>query len=387
MLRAAAARTRPHYLCAVVGLAVVLMAASVAGCASPATPTASAPGINPGAARQADLFAVVTAVDLDTLVGIDVESHAVTRLAALGQNKPLPQIGGGFYSEPPQSAVLTDPTRSKPLVWTWAVGDGTVVRELDPATGELHGVDVPGAGVLPFLADGKLAWASARFAGKPRLISADGTFEIGIPGPPSIIVPGPGPGRISAVVNVGDPNTGILDERIVVVDVAEKTVAELPIRQRYHFEGLWADDTMLVAPASVRIMPTPDDPENAESDNRVLTWTLDAGGSNPDAVAGLVRGPTLQGNSYPKLVAGGSGWIGVETGDFDHPRVEVHALFANDPLRTFELEGPSFLTAMSVSGTSLVVLQTGRVAFIDLVTGKVTPVDLGGATQTKWVGR
>ena len=388
MLRPTDARCRPRCLRAVVGIAAVLVAGALGGCASKAASSTSATGVNPGAARQADLFAVVTADDLDTLVGIDVENHAVTRLAVLGENKPIAQVGGGgFYSEPPQSAVLSDSTRSKFLVWTWAVGAGTVVRELDRVTGELHGVDAPGAGILPFLSDGKLAWASAPFgAGKPRLISADGTFEIGLPGPPSIIVPGPGSDRITAVVNVGDPNTGVLDERIVVVEVAEKTVAELPIRQRHHFEGLWADDTMLVVPASVRIMPTPDDPENAETDNRVLTWTLDAGGSNPDAVAGLVRGPTLRGNAYPKLVAGGSGWIGVETGDFDHPRVEVHQLAAIDPPKVFELGPPGFLTAMTVSGTTLVVLQTGQVTFIDLETGGLTQVPLGGATQTMWVG-
>jgi hypothetical protein len=386
MLVVAAARTRPHYLRALVGLAVVLMAASLAGCASPATPTASAPGVNPGAARQADLLAVVTADDLDTLVGIDVESHAVMRLAVLGQNKPLPQIGGGFYSEPPQSTVLTDATRSKPLVWTSAIDAGTVVRELDPATGELHGVDVPGAGVLPFLVDGKLAWASPRFAGKPRLISADETFEINLPGPPSIIVPGPGPGRITAVVDRGNPNTGVRDERIVLVDVAENTVTELPTK-RFHFGGLWTDGTTLVASASVRIMPTSDDPENAETDNRVLTWMLDTGGSNPKAVAGLVRGLTLRGNPYPALVAGGNGRIAIETGDFDHPRVDVHSLVANDPPLIFGLEPAGFLTAMAVSGTTLVVLQSAQVTFIDLTSGKVTPVDLGGSTQTMWVGR
>ena len=387
MLGVTAARTRRRHLRAVVGLASVLMAAWLAGCNSQAAPTAGASEVNPGAARQAELFAVVTTEGLDTLVGIDVERHAVTRLAVLGQNKPIDHGGWGTYSEPPQSAVLWDSTRSKPLVWTWAVGAGTVVRELDPATGELRGVDAPGAGVLPFLSDGKLAWASARFgAGKPRLISADGTFEIDLPGPPSMIVEGPGPGRITAVIDRGNPNTGVHDERIVVVDVAENTVTELPT-ERFHFGGMWADDTTLVTSVFARIEPTPDDPENGEPDDRVLTWTFDAGGSNPEAVAGLVAGSTLGSHLYPAHVAGGNGHIAIETGDFDHPRVEAHPLVANDPPRTFELEPAGFLTAMSISGTTLVVLQEGQVTFIDLATGKVTPVALGGSTQTVWVGR
>jgi hypothetical protein len=147
---------------------------------------------------------------------------------------------------------------------------------------------------------------------------------------------------------------------------------------------LWADDTTLAASLSVRIVPTPDDPENGEPDNRVLTWVLGPGDSKPKAVAELVKGPTLQGNSYPKLVAGSSDWIGVETGDFDHPRVEVHALAGDDPPQAFELGPPGFVTAMSISGTTLVVLQTGQVTFIDLETRAVSQVPLGGATQTTW---
>jgi hypothetical protein len=385
MLGAMAARSRSHCLRAAVGLAAVLLVASLAGCDSQATQSAHTSAVNPAAMQQADLFAVVTSDDIDTLVGIDVDRHAVTRLAVLGQNKPLPQIGGGFYSEPPQSALLSDSTRLKPVVWAWAVGAGTVVRELDPATGELRGVDAPGDGVLPFLSDGRLAWASVPRAGKPRLISAEASFEIDLPGPPSIVVPGPGPGRIAAVVNLGDPNTGTRDERIVIVDVVENTVTELPTK-RFHFGGMWADDTTLAASANVRIMPTPGDPDNSEADNRVLTWMLDAGGSNPKAVAGLVKGPTLRSNFFPALVAGGNGHIAVETGDFDHPRVEVHGLLVADPARMFELE-TGFITAMSVRGTTLVILRSSQVIFIDLTTGTVTPVDLGGSTQTTWVGR
>jgi hypothetical protein len=39
---------------------------------------------------------------------------------------------------------------------------------------------------------------------------------------------------------------------------------------------------------------------------------------------------------------------------------------------------------MSISGTTLVVLQTGQVTFIDLETRAVSQVPLGGATQTTW---
>jgi hypothetical protein len=262
---------------------------------------------------------------------------------------------------------------------------GTIIRELDPATGQLHGVDAAGFGHLPFLTDGKLAWASAPRAAKPRLASADGTFQIGLPGEPSIVAPGPGSGRITAVVNVGDPNTGIRDERIVIINVAERTATQLPTK-RFHFGGVWTDDTTLVASASVLIEPTPNDPENAEVENRVLTWTVDADGSNPKAVAGLVRGPTLLGSPYPARVAGGSGWIAVETGDFDHPTVDVHKRGSNDPPRIVALEQAGYVTALSISGTTLVVLQSAKVTFIALATGEMTPADLGGSTQTTWVG-
>jgi hypothetical protein len=383
-----AARSSPRPLRAVAALATLaLVVASLAACSGQPNASPSAAPVNPADADTADLFAVVTADELDVLLGIDVASQSVSRLAVLGQNKKQPHMDGGMVSVPPQSVVLSDATRDEPLVWTWAGGVGTVVRAFDPTTGELRPVDAPGAGILPFLSDGKLGWASLPRDGNPRLMSADGSFEIELPGEPRYIVPGPGAGRVTAVVDLGDPNGEHRDERIVVVDIAQETVTELPT-ERMHFGGIWADDKRVLASVFSRIEPTLDDPENGEPDTRVLTWLVDAGGSNPDVVAGLVEGPTLTTAAfYPAHVVGGDGLVAVETGVFDAPNVEALAFNPNEPKRSLDLLQAEFITAMSVVNRTLLVLQSSHVVFVDLDSGKATIVDLGGSTQTQWVGR
>jgi hypothetical protein len=383
-----AARSSPRPLRAVGALATLaLVVASLAACWGQPDASPSAAPVNPADADTADLFAVVTADELDVLLGIDVANQTVSRLAVLGENKEQPHMDGGMVSVPPQSVVLFDATEDKPLVWTWAAGVGTVVREFDTATGELQPVEAGGAGHLPFLSDGKLGWASLPREGKPRLISADGTFEIELPGEPRYVVPGPGAGRLTAVVDLGDPNGEHRDQRIVIVDIAQKTVTELPT-ERLHFGGIWADDTRVLASVFARIEPTPDDPENGEPDTRVLTWSVDAGGSNPDVVAGLVEGPTLRtAESYPAHIVGGDGLVAVETGVFDDPYVEVLALNSNVPTGSMDLPQSKFITAMSVDERTLSVLQSSHVVFVDLDSGNATIVDLGGSSQTQWVGR
>jgi hypothetical protein len=383
-----AASSSPRPLPAFAALATLaLVVASLAACSGQPNASPSAAPVNPGGADTADLFAVVTADELDVLLGIDVASQTVSRLAVLGANKKQPSVDGGMVSVPPQSAVLFDASRAEPLVWTSAAGAGTVVRAFDRATGELQPVDAPGAGTLPFLADGKLGWASLPRDGKPRLISADGTFEVKLPGEPRYVVPGPGAGRVTAVVDLGDPNGPHRDERIVIVDIAQKTLTELPT-ERMHFGGIWADDKRVLASVFARIEPTPDDPENGEPDKRVLTWSVDPGGSNHDVVAGLVAGPTLRTAAfYPAHVVGGDGVVGVETGVFDAPIVESLAFNSNEPKRSVDLLHAEFITAISVVKRTLVVLQSSHVVFVDLDSGKATIVDLGGGTQTQWLGR
>jgi hypothetical protein len=361
-----------HFLRSVAGIAALaLAAASLVACDAKGDASAS-----PGA----ELLAVVTGNNVDALVGINVASHSVTRLAVLGPNEARPHMDGGLVSVPPMSVVLSDSTGSRPLVWTQASGfDMVAVRDLDPATHEVRDVDAPRRGVLPFLYEGKLAWASAPGDGDSRLISADGTIEIALPGVPRFVVAGPGPGRITAVVDLA-----FNDLHIVIVDVAKKTVTELPT-DRLHFGGLWADDTTLVASVYARIVPTVEDPENGEPDNRVLTWSID--GADP-SIAGLAAGPTLTTTeAYPELVAGGDDLVVAVTGVVDDPSVEALALGSSDLARKVDLIPAELITAMSVSGTTLVVLQNRHVTFVDLLTGKPTTVDLGGETATTWVGR
>ena len=382
-----AARSSPRPLGAVAALATLaLFLASLAACSEQPDASPSAAPVNPAHLDTADLFAVVTADELDVLFGIDVASQTVSRLAVLGANKEQPWMDGGMVSVPPQSVVLSDAARDKPLVWMWAAGVGTVVRAIDPATGELEPVDAPGAGTLPFLSDGKLGWASLPREGNPRLIGADGTFEIELPGEPRYLVPGPGAGRVTAVVDLGDPNGDHRDERIVVVDIARETVTELPTG-RMHFGGIWADDTRVLASVYARKEPTADDPENGEPDRRVLTWSVDAGGSNPDAVAGLVEGPTLRtAQFYPAHVVGGDGLVAVETGVFDAPDVEVLPFNSNEPTWSLDLPQSRPITAMAVVDRTLLVLQSSHVVFVDLDSGTATVAELGGSSQTEWVG-
>jgi hypothetical protein len=380
-----AVRAKPHGIRAVVGLALALTAVSLVACeaqgdpsASPGDPRAS-PG-DPGAWQDADLFAVVTGDNIDALVGINVGSRIVTRLADIEQNEARPHPNGGVVSVPPVSVVLSDATGSKPIVWTQASGfDTVVVRELDATTLEVRGVGARRRGVLPFLYEGELAWASAPGDGDPRLISADGTFEVELPAVPRFVVAGPGAGRITAVVDRGNR-----DERIVIVDVAENTVTELP-SERLHFGGIWADDKMLMASVYSRIEPTIQDPENGEPDNRVLTWSIDP--ADP-SIAGLAAGPPLTTTeAYPELVAGGDDLIIAATGVFDDPSVEALELGSTDPARKLDLVPAERITAMSISGTTLVVLQERHVTFIDLSSGNSTTVEVGGVTETTWVVR
>ena len=356
-------------------------------CAAQPDPGLTAAPIHPDAAQGAELYAVVTASEIDALVGIDVESHSITRVAVLGPNPLQPHMDGGMVSVPPRSVVLSDSTASQTLLWRWAAGAGTIVQALDRRSGELVAVDAPGAGVLPFLSDGRLGWASVPRDGKPRLIGVDGTVEVELPGEPRFVVAGPGARRVTAVVDRGNPNNDHRDYRIVTVDFGEKTVTEIPTG-RFHFGGIWADDTTLVASVFARVEPTADDPENGEPDTRVLTWSIDGGDTDPEAVAGLIAGPTLTtARFYPARLTTGEGLVAVESGVFDTPSVETLALGAGGREQSFFLIQSEFITAMSIVDTTLVVLQSRHVTFIDLGSGKATVVDLGGDTQTEWAGR
>lgn len=370
--RAAATESKPHRFRAVAHIAgLALTAALIVACASQGDPSAS-----PGA----DLIAVVTGDNVDALVGINVTSHTVARLAVLRQNEAHLDVDGLVRAYPPVSVVLSD-SASNPLVWTQAQnGDNVAVGAFDRATREVHTVDAPTRGVLPFLYDGRLAWASAPGDGRPRLLISDGTFELDVPGVPSLIAAGPGAGRITAVV--GPPNGR---QRIFIVDVAENDVTELPT-ENLVFGGIWADEKTLVASVYARAVPTIEDPQNLEPDNHLLTWSVDSG-SSPETVAGLTAGPTLTTDFYPRPVAGGDGQIVAASEIFDQPWVEAFALGSFDPAVKLHLVPSGFVTAMAVSGTTIVVLQEQHVTFIDLSSGNQTTVELGGVTETKWVGR
>jgi hypothetical protein len=357
----------------VAGIAALALTASLVACDTNAEPSASS---------VPDLIAVVTGDNVNALVGINVASRTVTRLAVVERNEAQDHGNWGIFSTPPLSVVLSDPTGSNDLVWTQVRGLDTVaVRDLDRATGEVSDVDAPARGVLPFLYEGKLAWASAPGDGQSRLLISDGTFELDLPGVPSAIVAGPGPGRITALLEVANGRDG---QRIVVVDVAGNEATDLPA-ERLRFGGIWADDRTLVASVYSRVVPTPADPENGEPDNRLLTWSIDAG-SSPEAVAGLVAGESLRTDFYPELLVGGDGLVVAVTGSFDHPRVEVHSLDSTDPVQIYELLPAEWLTAMSVSRTTVVVLQSRHVTFIDLSSGNQIAVEIGGVTDTRWVG-
>ncbi|HET9852380.1 MAG TPA: hypothetical protein VFP56_07735 [Candidatus Limnocylindrales bacterium] len=383
-----------------------LTVASLGACAAPGLPSipiattadgsATSGGPSAGASdwRDADLFAVVTADELDFLVGIDVERHAVKRLAILGANPLQAHMDGYMASPPPSSFVLWDASGSSAFLWTRSSAAGpVVVRELDAATGQVSDAASPGAGTLPFLVDGKLGWAADPAPADTRstIHSTEAGFDIELPGVAHAIVPGPGPGLLSATVILPD-NT----DRVVVLDVAKHVVTELPtppvsLGQRGSIGGgtIWADDDSLVASVFARREPTPDDPENGEPDKTLslLTWSVDTDGSNPKGVAGLVPGPTLGTTEYyPTLVAGDDERVAVVTGVFDEPFVEAIELGSGGPAWKVDLVEADFATSMTISGTTLVILQSRNITFVDLPTGDPTTVELGGVTMTSWVG-
>ena len=107
----------------------------------------------------------------------------------------------------------------------------------------------------------------------------------------------------------------------------------------------------------------------------------------PKAAAGLVAGPTLgTAEFYATNVTASNEQIAVITGVFDEPWVEAIDFRSGEPAWKTDLVKAEFISAMAVSGTTLVVLQN-HVTFIDLATGKPTTVELDGASMTGWVGR
>jgi hypothetical protein len=333
------------------------------------------------ASPATDLIAVVTGENVDALVGIDVLRKTVTRLVPIERNEAHLDVDGLVSAPPPLSVVLFDSTVSNPLVWTQPVGGDTVaVRVLDRATNEVHDVDAPPRGVLPFLYEGKLAWASVPGDGRPRLLISDGSFNLDLPGVPSFVATGPGTGRITVVV--GPLNRR---QRMFVIDIATNEATELPTESLV-FGGVWADDKTLVASVVARAVPTIDDPANLEPDNRLLTWSLD-GGPSSDPAGALLAGPTLMTDPYPRLVTGGNAMIVAASEVFDNPWVEAFTPGSTDPTLKVELGPSGFITAMAVSGTTLVVLQETHATFIDMASGDLTTVAVGGVTETRWVGR
>lgn len=354
----------------------LVLAVLLVGCGGPAGPGPSAAPlslpVHPDATADADLFVVVTEHELDTLVGIDVEARTLTRLAVLQPNPLRPVLDGGMASMRVEAAVLTGPTSPDPLLWTTSMGAEAVVRTIHRASGELLAFDAPGAGDgwMPFLADGVLGWATFPAMGDHRLIGAGGAFEIDLPGEVQFVVAGPGTGRVTAVV---EPPSDDHDLDVVVIDLARKTVTTLPIDPAY-VGGIWADATTLAIS------------DSGFSHRAILTWDVDASGSNPDAVGGLVRGPTLTtAGPEPALVAGGEGFVVASTGGFDRSIVEAFDPHANESSRRFQLEKSCCITAMSVLGSTLVIMENPEVIFIDLNTGEVETVELVGATRTSWV--
>ena len=94
---------------------------------------------------------------------------------------------------------------------------------------------------MPFLADGVLGWATLPGLQKHNLIGVGGAFEIDLPAEAQYVVAGPGAGRITAVV---EPPSDDHDVDVVVIDLADQTVTELPIEPSY-VGGIWADATTL----------------------------------------------------------------------------------------------------------------------------------------------
>lgn len=363
------------------GLAgLAFITALLGACAVEPSPSAgpTTVPVSPEAAADADLFVVVTADELDTLVGVDVESRSLTRLAILQPNPRRPDLAGGMVSAPIQAVILTDQTSPDALLWTSTSGD-TVVRTIHRASGELLAFDAVGAGDgwMPFLADGVLGWATLPGL---HLIGVGGAFEIDLPAEAAFVVAGPGADRITAVVEPPSLTGSCCDDHdvdVVVVDLADQTVTELPIEPSY-VGGIWADATTLAIS------------DSGFSHQSILTWTIDASGSNPDAVAGLVEGPTLTTSGpEPALLTGGEGLIVASTGRWDRPIVEAVDLDSEAPRLMLELEESGDILAMSVQGSTLVVLQgtqqDPQVLFIDISTGEVELVGLGGASRTSWV--
>ena len=199
-----------------------------------------------------------------------------------------------------------------------------------------------------------------------RLVGVGGAFEIDLPAEAAFVVAGPGADRITAVVEPPSLTGSCCDDHdvdLVVIDLADQTVTELPIEPSY-VGGIWADATTLAIS------------DSGLSHQRILTWTIDASGSNPDAVAGLVEGPTLTTSGpEPALLTGGEGLIVASTGRWDRPIVEAVDLDSEAPRLMLELEESGNILAMSVQGSTLVVLQgthqDPQVLFIDMSTGEV----------------
>jgi hypothetical protein len=361
--------------------AAAFITALLGGCAVEPSPGPTAGPVNPGAAADADLFVVATADEFDVLVGIDVERRSLTRVAILRPNPKRPNLAGVMVSAPNQAVILTDQTSPDPLLWTSTFGD-PVVRTIHRASGELLAFDAPGAGDgwMPFLADGALGWATESGLQEHRLVGVGGAFEINLPGEAAFVVAGPGADRITAVVEPPSQTGSCCDDHevdVVVVDLTDQTVTELPIEPSY-VGGIWADATMLAIS------------DSGLSHQSILTWTVDASGSDPDAVAGLVEGPTLKTSGpEPALLSGGEGLIVASTGRWDRPIVEAIDLDSGAQRLMLELEESGSIMAMSVQGSTLVALEATnhdpQVLFIDLANGKVESVGLGGTTGTTWV--
>ena len=358
--------------------AMAFTTSSLVSCGTQPEPSVAASGAS---GASAGLIAVVTGNDVNALVAIDVANHAVTRLVPIERNVAHLDVDGQVRAVPPLSVVLSDSVDSRPIVWTQGAGGAVAVRDLDPATNETHDINVPAPGVLPFLHEGTLAWASAPGDGQPRLLNSRGTFEVHLPGVPRFIVDGPGASRITVVVDVPDHQ-----QRIVVVDLAKDEVTTLPTEFGLQFGGLWASDHSLVVSVPTRLVPTLDDPANGEPDKRLFTWTVEDG-SSPTAAGGLAAGPTLTTDAYPTRVAGNDELIVAASGLFDRPWVEAVSLGSKDQVWRVELAPSGFVTAMTVSGTTVVVLQEGHVSFIDLSSGDTATVALDGVTETTWMGR
>lgn len=343
------------------GLTAVVLAVLVSGCGGQP---------DPAAWRSANLFVVVTRDGTNTLVGIETSDRKVSSLARL---EAAPD-------GPPISVTWPGSTLAHPLLWTQALNSNAVtLREVDRVAGRLADRAMPSGGVLPVLIGGDVAWATPPGEGSPRLDLPDGRggrTQVSLPGIPSFLVAGPGPARVTGIVDVQDRG-----ERIETLDIASARWSEIPTEDGLSFGGLSLRGDLLIA--TVRGRRPTGATSSLEADDRALVWqwSSTAGSAN----GGWTSSATLHPGPAPTVGLITGDWFYAAIGAFDHPRVAAIGLGGApaDP-RHWDVVPGERIVSIAADDRVVTILQERHVTFIDPATGASSVLELPGESATIW---